>query len=85
MIDKNDWAVPGWTDEYGNVKCKKCGSLQSPGRAACAKCCPHNTLKFVEDWHGYGYGWQLAVECADCGKWDLPIEKIIREYKAVKK
>jgi len=77
------WAVPGWTDGYGSVKCVKCGKIQSAGFKACIACCPHNVLDFTEDWHRGG--WELEVVCADCGKnFDFTSSDIIANYKAVR-
>ncbi len=82
------WAVPGWTDGYGNCKCAKCGKVQSPTFKACVKCCSHDTLNFVEEWHGpdEGGGWELDVECADCGKnFDFNRDEIIYNYQAIRR
>ena len=82
------WAFPDWTDQHGNVKCQKCGKVQSPMFRACIACCPHDTLYFTEDWHGpdEGGGWELDVECADCGKnFDFSRSDIIANYKAVRR
>jgi len=82
------WTVPGWTDFYGNIKCAKCGKVQSPTFKACIVCCLHNTLDFTEYWHGSDEcgGWHLGVECADCGKnFDFDRDDIIANYMAVRR
>ena len=60
--------VPAWAetcDEKGNAVCKTCGETSAAVFKACIYCCPHNTLKFTEEWN---CGWMLAVYCNDCGK-----------------
>lgn len=82
------WAVPDFVDEWGNVKCAKCGRVQSNSFTACIWCCNHDTLKFTEDWHGTDDcgGWELEVECAVCGKnFDFKREEIMRNYIAVRR
>lgn len=82
------WARPDSVDRHGNVMCAKCGAVQAPSWSACTKCCPHDELRFTEEWIGsddYG-GWALDVECAVCGKGhDFPLQLVKGGYKAVRK
>jgi len=74
-------------DEFGNVQCPKCSGYYAPEFPSCPKCCPHDALNFVEDWHGPddGGGWELDVVCSVCGKNWWAREEVIRDYKAVRK
>ena len=72
-------------DGYGNATCKVCGRIQSPGFHACIYCCKHDELRLTEDWHEGG-GWELDVECSNCGKdFDFSHDFLIQEYKVVRK
>ena len=80
------WALPEWRDSYGNVKCVKCGKIQSDRFSACVECCKHEELELTEEWHGpdEGGGWGLDVECKMCGKnYDFRRDDLIARYKLV--
>lgn len=69
-------------DQYGNVPCKKCGALQGRHNRACHACYAHKKLLFTEEWSG---GWQLAVECEECGKdYGFSIALLSRQYEVKK-
>lgn len=80
------WALPGWRDSYGNVKCSTCGKIQSDHFRVCVECCKHEELELTEEWHGpdEGGGWELDVECKICGKnYDFRRSDLIARYKLV--
>lgn len=82
------WAIAGFTDTHGNIKCNVCGKLQSPSFKECIYCCAHDELDFTEERCGTdeGGGWELKVECARCGKnFDFTRYNLIRDYKAVRR
>jgi hypothetical protein len=82
------WAKQEAADSYGNVACNSCGAIQSPHFVACIYCCNHDTLLLTEEWHGTdeGGGWELAAECASCGKnFGFENDYLISKYQLTRK
>jgi len=75
-------------DKYGNLQCSECQKSYAPIFKRCPHCCPHNELELAEEWHGQdeGGGWELGVECSDCGRnYDFPRDFVINNFKLVRK